>query len=253
MKTIERLFLSTTPDTRRRTVLLRRRLADADSAAAFRCLSRLRPPQGLDVSSAAAGRRLSIAGSHPVVVLDRPPGNRGRSQIRIRSGVLRCNFGLFWDQLAQGAITDVAGKKFHYFEHVSFSMPKRPKNRFDLSADKGALIATGGSGKDHLHSEIDGMVSISTLKRPKRPSCTTADHTPTVSVATPTTTHANMATTGTLTIDGVPHKVTGTSWFDRQYGDLIEAITQGWQVVRHRTRRQHPDHALRPARQGRQG
>ncbi len=141
------------------------------------------------------------------------------------------NFGLFWDQLAQGAITDVAGKKFHYFEHVSFSMPKRPKNRFDLSADKGALIATGGSGKDHLHSEIDGMVLDLDLEETKAPVMHYGGgpHPYCFGGYTYYYSRVNMATTGTLTIDGVPHKVTGTSWFDRQYGDLIEAITQGWQ------------------------
>jgi len=141
------------------------------------------------------------------------------------------NFGLFWDQLAQGAITDVAGKKFHYFEHVSFKMPKRPKDRFDLNADRGALIAKGGNGKDHLHSEINGMVLDLDLEETKRPVMhySGGPHPYCFGGYTYYYSRVNMATTGTLTIDGVAHKVSGTSWLDSQYGDLIEAITQGWQ------------------------
>ena len=37
----------------------------------------------------------------------------------------------------------------------------------------------------------------------------------------------HMATAGTLSIAGKSCKVTGTSWFDRQYGELFQAIKQG--------------------------
>lgn len=141
------------------------------------------------------------------------------------------NFGLFWDQLAQGAITDVAGNKFHFSEHVHFSIPRHPKNRFDLSAAKGQLRAIGGSGRDRLHSEIDGIVLDLDLAETKPPVMHYGGgpHPYRFGGYTYYYSRVNMATTGTLTIDGVAHKVTGTSWFDRQYGDLLEAITQGWQ------------------------
>ena len=141
------------------------------------------------------------------------------------------NYGLFWDQLAQGAITDVAGKKFHFSEYVSFSCPRRPKNRFDLRANKGSLVAKGGDGKDHLHSEIDGMVLDINLEQTKAPVLHYGGgpHPYFFGGYTYYYSRVNMLTSGTLTIDGIAHKVTGTSWFDRQYGDLLPAITQGWQ------------------------
>ena len=38
-----------------------------------------------------------------------------------------------------------------------------------------------------------------------------------------------MAATGTLTLDGTPLDVSGTVWFDRQYGDLNAVVHRGWQ------------------------
>jgi predicted secreted hydrolase len=38
-----------------------------------------------------------------------------------------------------------------------------------------------------------------------------------------------MATTGTISIGGQTLQVTGNTWFDRQYGELYQAILQGWQ------------------------
>src|SRR5690349_14354580 len=37
-----------------------------------------------------------------------------------------------------------------------------------------------------------------------------------------------MAAQGTLTIDGRPEKVTGTAWFDHQWGDFIAVGGGGW-------------------------
>ena len=38
-----------------------------------------------------------------------------------------------------------------------------------------------------------------------------------------------MAATGTLTLDGTALDVSGTVWFDRQYGDLNAVVHRGWQ------------------------
>lgn len=142
------------------------------------------------------------------------------------------NFGLFWDQLAQGAITDVAGNKFHFSEYLRFGIPRRPKNRFNFSAGpKGMLKASGGGGKDHLHSEIDGFVLDLDLQETKPPVLHYAGgpHPYYFGGYTYYYSRVNMATTGTLTFGGKTYQVKGSSWFDRQYGELLQAITQGWQ------------------------
>lgn len=142
------------------------------------------------------------------------------------------NFGLFWDQLAQGAVTDVAANKFHFCEYVRFKIPRRPKDRFNLTAGpKGVLRAEGGDGTDRLHGEIDGITFDLDLASTKPPVLHYGGgpHPYFFGGFTYYYSRVAMATTGTLTIDGVTHRVTGTSWFDRQYGDLLQAITQGWQ------------------------
>ncbi len=37
-----------------------------------------------------------------------------------------------------------------------------------------------------------------------------------------------MAATGTIVVDGVPHEVRGTAWFDHQWGDFIAVGAGGW-------------------------
>lgn len=142
------------------------------------------------------------------------------------------NFGFFWDQLAQGAITDVDGNQFRFSEYLHFGLPRRPKDRFDLSAGpKGKLQAKGGGGKDHLHSEIGNFVLDLDLQETKAPVLHYGGgpHPYYFGGYTYYYSRVNMATTGTLTIDGVSYQVKGSSWFDRQYGELLQAITQGWQ------------------------
>ena len=39
----------------------------------------------------------------------------------------------------------------------------------------------------------------------------------------------NMTTKGTLKIGETTYQIEGTTWFDRQYGKLFQAIIQGWQ------------------------
>lgn len=142
------------------------------------------------------------------------------------------NFGLFWDQLAQGAITDVEGNRFHFSEYVHFGLQSHPKDSFNLKAGPGDLLrAAGGGGKDHLHSEIDGFVLDLDLEQTKKPVMhyCGGPHPYYFGGYTYYYSRVNMATSGTLTFGGKTYKVSGSSWFDRQYGDLLEAITQGWQ------------------------
>ena len=50
-----------------------------------------------------------------------------------------------------------------------------------------------------------------------------------------------MAATGTLTLDGKALEVSGTVWFDRQFGDLNAVVHRGWQwfAIEHERRPEH--------------
>lgn len=142
------------------------------------------------------------------------------------------NYGLFWSQLAQAAITDQDGNKFHFTEDVKLKRPAKLKNAFRLAAGHDKKIsASGGDGKDKLHFELDGFTLDLDLQATKAPVMHYGGgpHPYYFGGFTYYYSRVNMTTTGTLSFAGETHQVTGSSWFDRQYGDLMQAITQGWQ------------------------
>lgn len=135
------------------------------------------------------------------------------------------------NQLAQAAITDIDNDTFQFREQIILHLPDRTENGFNLTADNGTLSAVGGNGKDHLHSEISGYVLDLDLEETKAPVLHYGGdaHPYRFGGYTYYYSRVHMKTTGTLTINGKEHKVTGTTWFDRQYGELYQAIVQGWQ------------------------
>ncbi len=142
------------------------------------------------------------------------------------------NEGLFWSQLAQAAVTDEDGNQYHFTEDVKLHIPRALDGAFDLAAGHGkALSARGGNGSDHLHAELDGIVLDLDLSQTKTPVLHYGGgpHPYYFGGFTYYYSRVNMATRGTLRLGDQTFEVTGSSWFDRQYGDLMEAITQGWQ------------------------
>lgn len=142
------------------------------------------------------------------------------------------NYGLFWSQLAQAAVTDEEGNRFHFTEDVKFSIPRSLKGAYHLVAGHGKqLRAEGGNGIDHLHFEVDGFILDIDLQQTKAPVMHYGGgpHPYYFGGFTYYYSRVNMATTGTIAFGGQTHRITGSSWFDRQYGDLLPAIMQGWQ------------------------
>lgn len=142
------------------------------------------------------------------------------------------NFSIFRDQLAQVAVTDVAEDSFAFDGFIRFYPPKRTKDCFNLSTGSGKKItAVGGNGVDKLHGEAGKYVFDLDLKSTKpvvmhyggnaHPYC--------FGGFTYYYSRPHMETSGTLTIDGKPLKVSGVTWFDRQYGELQPAMFKGWQ------------------------
>ena len=136
------------------------------------------------------------------------------------------------DQLVQAAVTDVDGNSFVFKEFVLFHLPDRTKGGFKLSSGPGDKVtARSGNGGDHLHSEV-GEYVLDLALSPIKPTAMHyganahpyAFHGYTYYYSQP-----RMKTVGTISIGGETHSVTGVSWFDRQYGELFQAIAQGWQ------------------------
>lgn len=144
------------------------------------------------------------------------------------------SFFVFQDQLIQAAITDVSDNSFHFKEYVrTFSLPPEElSNSFDLSSGKdNKVTARGSNGQDTLHSEIDNYVLDLKLE-PTKSDVVHYEGGPHIYRSGGFTyyySRVGMKTAGTITVGGKTYKVTGTSWFDRQYGELYQAISKGWQ------------------------
>lgn len=141
------------------------------------------------------------------------------------------NRGLFWDQLAHAAITDIDGDKLHFTGDIHFSKPNALENGFELSALFNLLRASGGGGNDRLHLEVDGFVLDLDLRETKPPILHYGGgaHPYEFGGYTYYYSRVGMASEGTLKIGDETLQVTGSSWFDRQHGDLLQAILVGWQ------------------------
>lgn len=134
-------------------------------------------------------------------------------------------------QLAQTAITDVTGDGFHFKEYVHFSLPKEVPNQFDLAAGPiNQIMAKGGNGKDSLHTEVDGYVLDLAAESIKAPVLHYGGNSHPFIYGGNTYYYSRekMAASGALKIGDKTYKVKGTAWFDRQYGELYQAIVKGW-------------------------
>ncbi|ABK44108.1 secreted hydrolase-like protein [Magnetococcus marinus MC-1] len=144
---------------------------------------------------------------------------------------------LMRDQLIQAAITDVEGQKFHFGQKVVLKLPEILDSKFDLTTQDGlktgniVVTAKGGGGLDHLHAEVDGYVLDAELKETKPVALHYGGdaHPYRFQGYTYYYSRPHMETTGTLSYQGKTEKITGTTWFDRQYGELYQAIVKGWQ------------------------
>ncbi len=148
-------------------------------------------------------------------------------------------------QVVHTAITDVANNKFT-FDSVTevFSKPQVIENRFNFTAgstiNSNFVTANGGDGNDALTAQIGGPggytldLKLTSTKPPaihydghayKYPREAGGGYTFYYS-------RTSLSVTGTLTLpnNASPITVTGTSWFDRQFGNLIRvSLKGGWQ------------------------
>ena len=141
--------------------------------------------------------------------------------------------------LVQVAVTDVEQQKFSYREDLQVELDVKHMNMtsgtFDLASRSGAQSAQGGNGSDQLLFSL-GDYSVKLALQSTKPAALHYQgkahpysfggysyyYSRTAMSVLEGSTLVNKKT-------GEEMAVTGSSWFDRQWGDLAHAVLQGWQ------------------------
>lgn len=130
--------------------------------------------------------------------------------------------------MAHHAITDHAAGTFQYDVGYTFGAPPSTANGFDLTVN--AHTAVGGGGNDTLHGQVGDYVLDLTVEATKAPVLQHGDGYTDYGVGGFTYYYSRprMRATGTLQLGGESLAVSGTAWFDHQWGALGNAIETGW-------------------------
>jgi predicted secreted hydrolase len=135
--------------------------------------------------------------------------------------------------LLQCAITDVTNNQFYFNEYLSSGQPDIIPNAFNLVAENGIGLATGGNGIDHLECTAGPykLVIDAVQTKPTTIHYGGQRHYFSFGGNTKYYSRTQMQTVGTIqnTTTNVTKEVDGNTWFDRQYGGLLIAISKGWQ------------------------
>jgi predicted secreted hydrolase len=126
------------------------------------------------------------------------------------------------------ALTDIEAKAFHHAVYQPLTDVTKVDNGFQLS-QANQHIACGG-GHDTLHGEGSGFSFDVDLNDAKRPTLQDGSGYLAYSFGGYTYYYSreHMAATGTVVVGGKSFPVTGTGWFDHQYGDLTNIVSYGW-------------------------
>ncbi len=129
-------------------------------------------------------------------------------------------------QLVQLAITDVATASYTFNEEFTIKRPIKQSDSFEFTSNN--LVVKGGNGLDFISANINNVynltISLTSLKDPAI-HYNGEPHIYSFGGYTYYYSRTSMSVVGTLNNENI----SGTAWFDRQYGDLARAITHGWQ------------------------
>ncbi len=130
--------------------------------------------------------------------------------------------------MAHHAITDIAGQNFDYDVQFGMWTPVALEQGFNLAM--GPLTARGFGGVDILHGELEGSALDLELRATKAPVLQHGDgyHDYPFGGNTWYYSRERMQADGTLLINGEELPVSGTAWFDHQWGALGNAANAGW-------------------------
>ncbi|MDB4945449.1 MAG: hypothetical protein JWP97_4983 [Labilithrix sp.] len=130
--------------------------------------------------------------------------------------------------MVHSAVTDIDGNTFHHFSTLGPGDLAPTPNGFDFA--KAGHSVKGGGGHDALVAAGDGFglsLDVSTANRATLQNATGyTDYS--FGGYTYYYSRERMDAKGTITVGGDVFPVTGTAWFDHQYGDIQTAVSRGW-------------------------
>ena len=137
------------------------------------------------------------------------------------------------------ALTDETGRSFHYDQRTEIgpqvaTTDGSARFAFDIAGDdaEGAAGAvtpwrmTGGDGHDHLSTDRFDLDLVATKPPALHDRDGWIDFGP--AGGSYYYSRTNMAVTGSVNVGAAPRPVTGTAWFDHQWGDFIAVGGGGW-------------------------
>ncbi len=132
-------------------------------------------------------------------------------------------------QIAHHAITDIEDGSFHYAVTPP-QLAVLPELDSGFNWDVNGLTAKGGGGSDVLHGEVDNYVLDLKLETKKPAVFQHGNGFSEYSFGGYTYyySYERMAAKGTLKVGDEDLAVTGSAWFDHQWGDLTNLISLGW-------------------------
>lgn len=131
--------------------------------------------------------------------------------------------------MVHSAVTDISGDRFYHFSNTGPGDLASTPDGFAFEV--AGQTAKGSDGHDTLHAQGDGYaLNLKVSSGAKRTVLQHGDGYTDYSFGGYTYYYSRerMSAEGTLTLHGEEIPVTGTAWFDHQYGALGSAVTNGW-------------------------
>ena len=139
--------------------------------------------------------------------------------------------------MAHCALSDVNGNRYMHSPLFKLGVPRVESDQYSLALDfppGHRADANGGGGHDRVTLtlptwSLDLTMASDDATVPPALHYGGLCHDYACGGYTYYYSRPRMAATGTLTLDGTALEVSGTMWFDRQYGDLNAVVHRGWQ------------------------
>ena len=138
--------------------------------------------------------------------------------------------GLLWGQMAHWALVDLDAGEFASGSRIWLGAPERIEGRFALESPRGGVSAFGGGGRDRLRLRLGELeLDLRASGGPVVEHYEGRAHDYAFGGYSYYYSRPRMAGVGLIRRGATRESVRGEVWFDRQFGELSSALSEGWQ------------------------